>query len=53
MCPLCARSSGSELFQSLLLEILVIYTMSVVWVATTLLFPQCLPYLCPVPVHPS
>lgn len=50
---LSARSSGSELFQPLLLEILVMYTMSVVWVDRTLLLPQCLLYLCPVPVHPD
>lgn len=46
---LSLSTTGSELFQPLLLEILVMCTMSVVWVARTLLLPQCLPCLCPVP----
>lgn len=53
ICSLCARSSGSELFQPLLLEILVMYTLSVVWVPRTLLLSQRVPYICSVPVHPS
>lgn len=50
---LSARGSGSELFQPLLLEILVMYTMSVVWVARTLLLPSVSSVSLSCSVHPS